>query len=174
MKEPFINNMFPGIQRPWEPDYKARTKEIILYEHSDSLGPCYYCGDEDCGGTCEEALEEKAEADAYRDKDQPPIPKVDLSKMTLQDLIDLLPEGVKASDVKIRLSIDDDSHQYTNHGVSFYYKKKFPADPEGLKAAKKKYAECEAAYQEKRAEYDEWLKQQEIQRLEEKLSILKK
>jgi hypothetical protein len=181
MKEPFINHMFPGIHRPWEEDYKARTKDVVLYEHTTNLGPCYYCGDEDCDEECEDALEDKEEMEDFQNKDQPALPKLDLSKVTLQTLLDLLPEGVSPSDVKIRLHIDDDSHQYTKHGISFYYKKKFPADPEGFKKAQAKYKECEAAYDKKRAEYDEWKasqevaqKQKEIRELKEKLKQLKK
>ncbi len=183
MKEPFINHMFPkNYNRPWEHDYQERIEDVVLYSHyekyryDDDKQYCEFCDEElgykgngeyeDCN--CEDAQDNKSE-----------FPK--LSEITLQTILDMLPEGVKPSDVKISTSLDVGSMSIDGHEVTFSYKKKFEADPEGFKAAMKQYEENYQAYLVEKQKYDEWKasqevaqKQKEIRELKEKLKKLKK
>lgn len=177
MKEPFMNNMFPDCyMRPWERNYEARTEDVVLYGYyekfrsDDDRQYCEYCDEElsynsdtdeyeDCD--CEDAQDEKS---AH--------PK--LSQITLQSILDMLPEGVKPSDVKISISLDTGDMGVYGHELSFTYKKTFEADPEGFKAAQEQYEKNYQAYLVEKQKYDDWKKQQEIKALEEKIAALKK
>lgn len=176
MKEPFMNYMFPDCyMSPWERDFSARTEDVTIYSHyekyrnDDDVQYCEYCdeelgygddGYEDCD--CEDA----------KDAKKGNFPKI--SKLTLQSILDMLPEGVKPSDVKISLSLDTGDMGIYGHEVNFTYSKTFEADPEGFKAAQKKYEENYQAYLVEKQKYDDWVRQQEIQKLEEKLAKLKR
>ena len=185
MKEPFINNMFPkNYSRPWEQDYQARTENVTLYgyyekyRNDDDKQYCEYC-DEELGYKDGEYLDCDCE-DALDDRDgKPSFPK--LSQITLQTIIDMLPEGVKPSDVTISMGLDTGDMGIYGQELTFSYKKTFAADPEGFKAAQKQYEENYQAYLVERKKYDEWLatqeiakKQKEIRELSEKLRKLKK
>jgi hypothetical protein len=178
MKEPFMNHMFPDCySQPWEDRYQARTESATVYSYyekfrnDDDRQYCEYCDEElgyedgeylDCD--CPDAKDEQS----YRGK----FPK--LSKITLQTIIDMLPPGVKPSDVTISMSIDVGSMSINGQELTFSYQKTFEADPEGFKAAKAQYEKNYQAYLVERKKYDDWVKQQEIQALEAKLAKLKK
>lgn len=178
MKEPFINHMFPKCYMPpWEHQYSARTEDVVLYSHyekfrsDDDRQYCEYCDEElayedgeylDCD--CEDAKDEQDNRGHF--------PK--LSQITLQSILDLLPEGVKPSDVKISISLDTGDMGIYGHEVTFSYKKTFEADPESFKAAQKQYEENYQAYLLEKQKYDEWKRLQEVKELEEKLAKLKK
>jgi hypothetical protein len=178
MKEPFINNMFrKDYSRPWERNYLARTEDVTIYSfyekyrRDDDRQYCEYCDEElgykdgelqDCD--CEDALDEKDTRGNH--------PK--LSQVTLQSILDMLPEGVKPSDVKVSLSLDTGDMGIYGQEVTFSYSKTFEADPEGFKAAQERYEKNYQAYLVEKQKYDEWVHQQEIQALEEKLAKLKR
>lgn len=178
MKEPFMNYMFPkNYMQPWERDYSARTEDVTLYSHYEKFRGdsdrqyCEYCdeelgygddGWEDCD--CEDAKEARSDRGNH--------PK--LTKVTLQSILDMLPEGVEPSDVNISISLDLGDMGIYGHEVTFSYKKTFEADPEGFKAAQKQYEENYQAYLLEKQKYDEWKRLQEVKELEEKLSKLKK
>lgn len=178
MKQPFINHMFPkNYSRPWEKNYQARTEDVTIYScyekyrNDDDRQYCEYCDEElgykdgeylDCD--CEDALDERG--------GKPSSPK--LSQITLQSILDRLPEGVKPSDVKMTMSLDSGDMGVYGHEVTFSYRKTFEADPEGFKAAQEEYEKNWQAYLVEKQKYDEWVKQQEIQALEDKLAKLKK
>lgn len=180
MKEPFMNHMFPKCyMRPWERQYSARTEEVAIYRHyekfrsEDDSQYCEFC-DEELGYDAEN--DELLDCDCEDAKDAQEgrgnFPK--LSQMTLQSILDLLPEGVKPSDVKIAISLDTGDMGIYGHEVTFSYKKTFEADPEGFKVAQKQYEENYQAYLLEKQKYDEWKRLQEVKELEEKLVKLKK
>ena len=180
MKEPFINNMFrKDWQRPWERDYLPRTEDVVIYSYyekyrnDDDRQYCEYC-DEELGYNSEtDELEDCDCEDSLDEKDtRGNFPK--LSQVTLQSILDRLPEGVKPSDVKISISLDAGDMGIYGQEVTFSYKKTFAADPEGFKAAQERYEKNYQAYLVERQKYDEWKRQEEINQLEEKLSKLKK
>lgn len=167
MKEPFMDDDAHPVME-W--DYKEETKDITLYQYcqieDDDFEYCLFCEEEGCRGQCKQA----AWNVGY--KRQPSTPNIDLSEMTLQGLLDLLPQGVEAKDVRILIGADDWSGvPYTK--ISFVYKKHFPADMEQFKIDKAIYDQKYAAYEIKRAEYEVWKKEQEIAKKEEELNKLK-
>lgn len=178
MKEPFINHMFKtDHSRPWERDYSARTEDVVVYSryekyrNDDDRQYCEYCDEElgygedgwmDCD--CEDAV------DARKHRGTTPRTK----QVTLQTILDLLPEGVKPSDVVMSMELDLGDMGIYGHEVSFTYKKTFEADPEGFKAAQERYEKNWQAYLFEKEKYDNWVKEQEILKLEEKLAKLKK
>lgn len=178
MKEPFINNMFKtDWNRPWEHNYQARTEDVTIYSHyekyrnDDDRQYCEYCdeelgygddGYEDCD--CEDAKDARSHRGDH--------PK--LTQVTLQTILDLLPEGVKPSDVKISLGLDTGDMGIYGYEVSFTYRKTFEADPEGFKAAQERYEKNYQAYLVEKQKYDEWKRQEEVKQLEEKLAKLKR
>lgn len=178
MKEPFMNHMFPNnYMQPWERDYSKRTEDVVLYSHyekyrgDDDRQFCEYCDEElaygddgwqDCD--CQDAKDARSHRGDH--------PK--LKKITLQSILDMLPEGVKPSDVNISISLDTGDMGIYGHEVTFSYKKTFEADPEGFKAAQKQYEENYQAYLLERQKYDEWKRLKEVKELEEKLAKLKK
>jgi len=178
MKEPFMNHMFPNCyMRPWERNYEARTEDVVLYgyyekyRNDDDKQYCEYC-DEELGYKDGEYLDCDC-VDAKDDREgTPSFPK--LSQITLQSILDMLPEGVKPSDVKISISLDTGDMGIYGQELTFSYKKTFEADPEGFKAAQKQYEENYQAYLVEKQKYDEWKRQEEIKALEEKIAALKK
>ncbi len=175
MKEPFINNMFPkNYNRPWERDYLPRTEDVAIYRHyekhrsDDDRQYCEFC-DEELGYEDGEYLD----CDCEDAKDgQTGQPK--LSQVTLQSILDMLPEGVKPSDVRVSISLDTGDMGIYGHEVTFSYSKTFEADPEGFKAAQKQYEENYQAYLLEKQKYDEYKRLEEVKQLEEKLAKLKK
>ena len=176
MKEPFINNMFPNNHtKPWKHNFEKRIENVSIFSHyektpNDSYGnECDYCGREECRGReCEEYEE-----------DDPELLKIwenrkKNSEITLQDIINCLPEGVTPDQVKLSLNIDVGAFSVDGAEVNFYYAKEFPDDPEGFKKAEEEYDKNYQAYLVERAKYDQWKKEQEIKELEEKLDKLKK
>ncbi len=177
MKEPFMNHMFPkNYMRPWERDYSARTEDVTLYSYyekhrsDDDRQYCEYC-DEELGYNSETDEYEDCDCEDARDE-KSGFPK--LSQITLQTILDMLPEGVKPSDVKISISLDTGDMGVYGHEVTFSYKKTFEADPEGFKAAQEQYEKNYQAYLVEKQKYDEWKRQEEIKQLENKLAALKK
>lgn len=162
--------MFPELySKPYKQDFSARTEEATLYSHyekyynEDQGIYCEFCDkeldvDEDCD--CEDALDEKSE-----------FPK--LSQVTLQTILDLLPKGVKPSDVKISIDLDLGGMGVNGQSVSFTYSKTFKADPKGFKAASEQYEKNYQAYLVEKEKYDEWKRQEEIKELEVKLAKAK-
>lgn len=176
MKEPFMNHMFPNnYMRPWERDYSARTEDVAIYSFYEKYRGeddvyCEYCGEE---------LNYNSKTDKFEDCDcedakegQTGFPK--LSQITLQSILDMLPEGVKPSDINISMSLDVGDMGIYGQEITFSYKKDFEADPEGFKAAQKQYEENYQAYLIEKQKYDEWQRQEEVKRLEEKLAKLKR
>lgn len=171
--------MFPkDHRRPWASDYEARTENVTIYgyyekfRNDDDKQYCEYC-DEELGylgkgewDTCD-CVDAKDEQE-----DRGSFPR--LSQVTLQTILDMLPEGVKPSDVKITMSLDTGDMGIYGQEISFTYQKTFPADPEGFKAAQERYEKNWQAYLVEKQKYDDWVKQQEIKALEEKLAALKK
>lgn len=177
MKEPFMNDMFPNnYMRPWERNYEARTEDVVIYgyyekfRNDDDRQYCEYC-DEELGYDSDTDEYEDCDCEDAQDEisDHPK-----LSQITLQSILDMLPEGVKPSDVKISISLDTGDMGVYGHELSFTYKKTFEDDPEGFKAAQEQYEKNYQAYLVEKQKYDEWKKQQEIKALEEKIAALKK
>ncbi len=165
MKEPSMSRM-PVV----EYDYRKRTQNIIIYQayvNNFDCDYCPHCDKKTCTGQC---LNEYAE-EGYGD--QPVIPNTPLHKMTLQSLLDMLPEGISPADVKIEL-IDDDWSGVPFAKVAFSYKKTFPANMEQFKKDKAAYDAEWAEYEKKKAAYDQWVKRQQIKKLEGELAQLKK
>jgi hypothetical protein len=164
--------------RPWERDYLPRTEDVAVYSYYDKYRNkydgkyCEYCNEElgydeddelkDCD--CEDAQESKGGKTNF--------PK--LSRITLQSILDMLPEGVKPSDVKISISLDIGDMSIYGQELTFSYKKTFEADPEGFKTAQERYEKNYQAYLVEKKKYDEWKHQEEIKKLEEELARLKR
>jgi len=173
MKEPFMNHMFPNnYMKPWKHNFEKRIENVSIfsyYKKFTNYDECQYCGREECcGSECEE----------YEEND-PEILKIwenrkKNSEITLQDIINRVPEGVLLSDVKFSLNIDVDSMSVNGAEFNFYYAKEFPDDPEGFKKAEEEYDKNYQTYLVEKAKYDQWVKEQEIKALEEKLEKLKK
>jgi hypothetical protein len=165
MKQPFRK-----LSSVYEMDYKKRTKDIVIYQYCETSydeGYCSHCDKKTCKGQCLYYAWNKG----Y--KDQPATPNIQLSKITLQSLLDMLPEGVKPSDVKISIESDDWSG-VPYRKVSFFYKKTFPADMEQYKKDKAAADADYAEWEQKQLAYEKWLKEQEIKKLEAELEKLKK
>lgn len=161
--------------QPWERDYLPRTEDVTIYSHyekyrnDDDRQYCEYC-DEELGCDKNGEYEDCDCADAKDGKSNFPR----LSQVTLQSVLDMLPKGVKPSDVKMSLNLDTGDMGIYGYEVTFSYKKTFAGDPEGFKAAQKQYEKNYQAYLVEKKKYDEWQKQQEIQALENKLAKMKK
>lgn len=174
-----------NMSRPNEDDYKKRTREIVLYSYYEKFSyDDYEEEDEDeefenqrNGWNREE--NENVIPDGITHwysgyRDQPTLPKVNLNKITLQSLIDMLPEGVTPKDVKVRSDIDAGDMGIYGHDIVFYYKKKLPAEPKKFKEDMALYNKLYAEYEVKEAAYNQWVKDQQVKELEEKLNNLKK
>jgi hypothetical protein len=169
MQEPFLNHMFPGLfLEPRKEDYKKRTKKVILYSFSQSSNEYDDYDDEE---KAEEAEKVDQKYNFYY-KDQPTIRKDDPNKLSLQDILGMLPGDVKPSDVKIRTDTRSGYADYT-FTVEFYYIKTFPSDMEAYKRDKKTYDECFKLYEIERAKFEAWKKQKEVEELEAQLQKLK-
>jgi hypothetical protein len=171
MKEPFMST-----GSPWEHKYKKRTENVSLFSHYMETPneryedcPCDYCGRAEC---------RNSECEDYEEND----PKIlaiwgerkKILNMSLQDILNMLPEGVTPDQVKFSLTIDVGAMSVNGAKISFFYSKDFPDDPEGFKAATKTYKENLKLYKIEHAKYDQWVKDQEIKELEAKLANLKK
>ncbi len=176
MKQPFLNNMFPGLYGPpYAPNYEARTVDIIIYTYYTPANEdykCPNCDQENCQDM--ECDEDDDKVDFYKDKYQLDVPKINLKKVTLQTILELLPKDVDPNDVKIKLELDAGAFGINGHSMTFYYTKRIPADPEGYKADQIKYDAAYKEYEKQKAIYDEWTKEESIKDLEEKLNKLKK
>jgi hypothetical protein len=175
MERPYMNMM-----RPWESDYKERKKDIIIYS--------YYQNhrydeddedDEDDGGYHHHMVDMNGKKDGIDHwwsgaKDQPQIPNIKLDKMDLQQLLDMIPEGIKPSEIKIGFNLDAGDMGPYGYEVYFYYTKTFPAEPEQYKKDMATWQKHFDEYQVKENAYQEWLKNEEVRKLEEQLSRLKK
>ena len=167
--------MFPNAyRRPYEKDYLPRTENVTVYSYyekhrnDDDSQYCEYCDEElgcdengeyeDCN--CEDAQDEKSG-----------FPK--LSQVTLQSILDMLPEGVKPADVNMSINLDTGDMGVYGQEVTFSYKKAIKDDPEGFELAKKKYEENYKAYLVEKQKYDTWAKEQQVKELEDKLTKLK-
>ena len=165
MKRPYMK-----LHPVFEWDYRKRTVDIIIYqayENSCEGDYCPHCDKKTCSGQC---LNEYAKK-GY--KDQPQIPNTPLKKMTLQSLLDILPKDVTPSDVSMEI-INHDWAGVPYSKLVFSYKKSFPADMKQFKIDKAAYDAEWAEYEKKEAAYNEWMKQQEIKLLEDKIASLKK
>lgn len=177
MKEPFINHMFPeGWMPPFERYFKARTESVDIYHHyekyrdEDEMSYCEFC-DEELGYDSDN--DEYLECNCADAKDSSTgHPK--LSNMTLQSILDLLPEGVEPKDVTITMNLDMGGMGIYGHELRFSYNKTFEDDPEGFEAAQKKYEANHQAYLVEKQKYDDWKRQEEINKLEKQLASLKK
>jgi hypothetical protein len=177
MKQPFMD-----VRSVWITDYEKRTKDIVIYTHYQTLGHCRYCDNDNCGGKCEEAVknnyvsndEERYYNNLFYRREQPKIPKIDIDAMTLQKVLDMLPEGIKPSDVKIEVGVSSGDMGYYGYYLQFYYTKTFPADMEQYKKDKAIYDKAWKEYLKKDKEYQAWLKQKEVEELKSKLKKLKK
>ena len=153
---------------PYEPHknlYLNRTELKTIYSFYQSLRPCDYCDNESCHNECEKAIEYLGEKDTSN--------TIPLEEMTLQKLLDILPEGIKPCDVKISIDVDVSDMAYEGHSVDFYYEKPLPDRTEEWEKVKADYDAAYSKYQKELEKYNEWFKQKEIKELEEKLNQLK-
>jgi hypothetical protein len=173
MKYPYMNMM-----KPDKKDYQARTRDIALYSYYEPFRHEDDEPDEDEDNHRSDfPVNEPADGEGHwysGYRDQPPLPKIKFNKVTLQTILDLLPEGVTPADVKLRFTIDSGDMGVYGHEITFYYTKKLPPEPE-------KYAEDYATWKKlhdeweaKHAAYEQWEKDKQVKELEEKLAKLKK
>ncbi|HEY5267635.1 MAG TPA: hypothetical protein VII94_00695 [Candidatus Saccharimonadales bacterium] len=166
MKRPYVK-----LHPVHEWNYKKRTADIVIYQAyknaTENNDYCPHCSKKTCSGQC---LNEYAK-EGYMD--QPKIPNTSLHKMTLQSLLDMLPEGVKPSDVKIEM-INHDWAGVPYSKLVFSYRKTFPADMKRFKIDKAAYDVEWAEYEKKAAAFKEWETQQEMKLLQDKIAALKK
>ena len=172
MKQPFMN-----MCRPHQSDYLERTKNIVIYKYYEKYRDDYSCEEDEFEAHGNQFYNE-GEPDGTQHWyssyiDQHKTPKINLDKISFQFLIDLLPDGVSPSDVKITTSVDAGDGGIYGHEVSFYYTKMFPAEPE-------KYTEHFAIWQKLHDEYEiknnvykKYVAQQEIDELNKKIALLK-
>lgn len=170
MKLPFLN-----YKKPYESDYiKRHVNEVFFsiyepFKNDDDRYECDICGNEECiDQECEE----------YEENDPELFKLWDLRKknknLSLQDIINKLPDGVTPDQVKISVRINCNAFSVTGSEVNFSFTKEIPDDPEGFKKAQEEYEKNYQAYLVEKAKYDQWKKDQEIKELEEKLKELKK
>lgn len=167
MKEPFMKR-FPVHE--W--DYREKDVDVTIYSHYE-VTPRDDRDEED-----EEEYEEMDEEELSRNtrdkKEKNGLRGKSLSDITLQSLLDNLPEGITPSDVRISMDIDCSDFAVKGTSLKFYYRKHLPARPELYQEEKAAYDKEWAEYEVKKAEYDRWVKQQEIAKLEGQLAKLKK
>lgn len=174
---------YMNMSEPNKKDYQARTRNIALFYYYE-----HFRHEDDY----EEEMDEEEE-DNHRNnfpsndgpmdgvshwysgyRDQPKLPKMSVNQLSLQSILDLLPEGIKPEDVKMSFDVDTGDMGIYGHEIVFYYKKKLPAEPEQFKKDHDVWKKLCAEYEEKRKAYDEAVQQQEIKKLEDKLAKLKK
>lgn len=167
MEKPFMNSI-----RPWKVNYEKRKKDIVIYSYTqhayaDERDYCPSC-DEDiniCSGQC-------LGDSLYHDKDQPAIPEVKIEDLNLQDILNMLPPNITISDVKMSLIGNDwGGIPYTT--FSFFYEKEFPEDFDQFEIDHSAYEKEYAEYEIKRNLYDQWMKEQDIKELENKILKIK-
>lgn len=158
MEQPYI----VGRLEPNKYDYRKRTKEIVLYSYYEK-----WRGEDDY----EEETEEDRES---WDHDQPRTPTTPLKKLSLQDIIDMLPAGISPADIKMRIYIDSGDMGIYGQSVTFFYVKTFPADIKKYQADMAKYQERYNAYKIKKDDYDQWVSNQEKKKLELQFEDLRK
>lgn len=173
MERPYIAK---GIKKPYESDYKKRKIQVKIYSYdqkqyrdNDETQHCYYCDEEDCNETCEEALEEKSKAEGSH---QPVYLTTPLEKTSLQDILDRIPKGIKISDVKMESYV----HEFSgvDHLITtFYYTKTIPSNMKQFKKDKAIYDKAYAEWEVKNKEYAIWEQEQKVKELEEKIAKIK-
>lgn len=167
MKQPFMKK-FPVFE--W--DYRERDLDVTIYSYFEKT-PNEWDDEEEVEDSCEE--DDLSHPRLTRDSNEKnAITKKSLEDITLQSILDNLPEGITASDVKISLNIDCSDMAVEGAEIIFYYKKHLPARPELFKQERAIYDAEYAEYEKKQAAYEEWQKQQQVKELEEKLARLKK
>ena len=164
MEQPFMTK-----SRPFKMNYEERKKNIVIYSYTEHTiedrDYCSFCEEENCSGQC---LGE----DYSYDKDQPAIPKIKIENMNLQKILDMLPENINPADVTMSMySHDWCGVPYTT--FSFSYEKTFAEDLEQFEIDLKAYELEYKEYEIKKSAYDQWVKEEEIKKLEEKISAIK-
>jgi hypothetical protein len=151
MREPYFYDKEP------DKDFYLNRKKIVeifsFYQKASFDGDvdyCNICDSEEC--SCE-------------------IKKID--DVSLQKIIDLVPNGVSLSDVKMEMEMDVGAMSVDGHSVTFYYLKKLKPNKSGYDKAKKEYDLRRAEYLEEKAKYDEWKLNDDIKKAEKKLLKLK-
>lgn len=165
MKHPFMKK-FPVFEH----HYEEKTIPVTIYSYFEK-----FVGDgDDYEEETEDNINEEELSISRRDSyEKNNITKKTLSQITLQSLLDNLPEEVKPSDVKIGVNINYNCMAVEGTTVTFYYDKHFPARPELYKQEKELYDKEYREYEIKKSAYDKWLKNNEIRELKEKLAKAK-
>lgn len=151
--------------------YPDGKEEVTLYADSDFLFDdgvfdyrCEECLDEGC---------EECESWNHVDPDH-----VSLDSMTLQDIIDKIPEGYSPSDVKMKFGASLCSmgpSPEDNVFVEFVYRKPIDlqAEIDRYSKAQERYEKKMVEYEKAKKEYDEWKHAQDIAEAQAKLDELK-
>jgi hypothetical protein len=168
---PGYTGSFP--QEPYKPE---SPKKDDFIGHGSSKGKCIYSDSEIVNEDYAERLEE------LDDEDKPPKGKGGKSlrdNLTLQDILNLAPSGADPKDIVLNLSYPRYVEYIT---VSFnHIKRDLEAEEKAYQRALNKHQQELAKYQKEYAQflkdseaYKNWIKEQEIKELEEKLAKLKK
>lgn len=152
--------------------YPDGKEEVVLYADSEYLFDdgvfefrCEECEDKGC---------EECESWNHVNSDH-----ISLCSMTLQDIIDKIPEGYSPSDVKMTLGSSlcsmgpsPDDHVF----IRFVYRRPIDLQAEIKKyeKAQKRYEQKMVEYQKAKKEYDEWKHAQDIAEAQAKLDELKR
>lgn len=154
-----------GRLRPNEYDYKKRTKNIIVYSYYEK----WKNEDDDY-----EKEEDEFDSEEPWDHDQPRTPKTDLNKLSLQDIVDMLPKDISPSDIKMKIDISSGDMGIYGQSVTFYYVKTFPADMEKFKKDLANYEARYTIYKAKKDIYNQWVEEEKKKKLELQFEDLKK
>lgn len=169
MQRPYLN-----FSKPQKHDYEQQTEEVDIYVGIVPLWDDEFSYREDEDKDDEDEQEDYLKFTGYRNR-HPILKNPPIEEMSLQKLIDLVPDNVKLSDIKFSIN-----SKYSDTGPSpspsdtqyirFYYLKTFPPNLEqyekDLDAFNKEYSE----YEKKKLEYDMWEKEQELVKKQKELA----
>lgn len=169
-----MKEITPYPQKPLEP-VKPERQDFNLLNHKKEKIIYRDC---DVNGDVDDSYLDEMFDD--QDEERPPIPEQRYwEKLSLQDIINLAPPGTDPRNIILHLEFPRDYYYtdlyFTVHERDFEAEE--AAYQEGLKKYykdKEKYDKELPEYEKQLAKFHEWEKQEEIDKLEKRLSELKK
>ena len=142
----------PTPPSPWP--FKARIEKVYAFQYTEPV----FGYDED--------VEDDDDRNSITNE-------VELKEATLQDLIDCIPPGMTADQIKIEFGYESSRYRTENHYFKLYHELDKPEDKAGYDQAMLEYEEAMQQYRLDKAAYDKELIDQEIRVAEQRLQNLR-